>query len=90
MVLLNSVAQTSVPWLYLQQGVDQVTTFIRHCWRLNFQVGKLLRIAVAWFLQQTGVSYSIIKNITTTLPHFESQWIGSLQQFMADNGLYLQ
>ena len=42
--------------LYVQQGVGQVTTFIRH-WRMQLTAGKMLRIALSWFQQQTGVSY---------------------------------
>ena len=75
--------------LYVQQGVGQVTTFIKH-WRLRSTAGNLLRIALSWFQQQTGVSYPILEQVTTSLPHLESVWIGSLRTFLAEHDLSLQ
>ena len=75
--------------LYVQQGVGQAITFLKH-WRLRSTAGKLLRIAVAWFQQQAGVSFSLLHDVTTPLPHLESKWIGSLRQFLSDIGLKLQ
>jgi hypothetical protein len=72
--------------LYVQQGVGQVTTFLKH-WRQHSTAGNLLRIAVAWFQIQVGVSYSILENVKSDLTHLESVWIGSLRNFMADTGL---
>jgi exonuclease III len=75
--------------LYVQQGIGQVATFIRH-WRMRSTAGKLLRIAVSWFQQQTGVSYSILETVNTCLPHLESKWIGSLREFLATTGMHLK
>jgi hypothetical protein len=67
--------------LYVEQGVGQVTLFLRH-WRKNSVSGRLLRIAVAWFQSQTGVSYSILEKVHTDLPHLESKWLKSLRAFL--------
>lgn len=75
--------------LYIQQGGGQIVMFIRH-WRLKSTAGKLLRVALSWFQQQTGVSYSILEKVTSSLPHLESKWIGSLRQFLAETDMYLQ
>ncbi|KAI2490363.1 hypothetical protein MHU86_24203 [Fragilaria crotonensis] len=75
--------------LYVQQGVGQITMFIRH-WRLKSTAGKLLRVALSWFQQQTGVSYAILEHVKPPLPHLESKWIGSLRQFLAETDMYLQ
>ncbi|KAI2499304.1 hypothetical protein MHU86_15148 [Fragilaria crotonensis] len=75
--------------LYIQQGGGQIGMFIRH-WRLKSTAGKLLRVALSWFQQQTGVSYSILEKVTSSLPHLESKWIGSLRQFLAETDMYLQ
>ena len=74
--------------LYVQQGVGQVIMFIRH-WRLRSTAGQLLRVALSWFQQQTGVSYPLLEKVTMALPHLESKWIGSLRDFLADTGMHL-
>ena len=75
--------------LYVQQGVGQISTFIRH-WRLNSPAGKLLKIAASWFQLQTGVSYPILEYPNRSLPHFEAKWLKSLRQFLADFNMKLQ
>jgi hypothetical protein len=67
--------------LYVQQGVSQVTMFIRQ-WRKNSIPGKLLRIAVSWFQSQVGTSYSFLEQVHTALPHLESKWLHSLRTFL--------
>ena len=74
--------------LYVQQGVGQVMLFIKH-WRLRSAAGKLLQVALSWFQQQTGVSYSILATVTTPLPHLESKWIRSLREFLAFTNMTL-
>ena len=68
--------------LYTQQGIKQTMLFIKH-WRQASVAGKLLRIAVAWFQKQIGVSFSLLDRVAVPLPHLESKWIGSLRQFLA-------
>ena len=74
--------------LYVQQGVGQVLLFLKH-WRLQSAAGNLLKVALAWFQQQTGVSYSILATVTTPLPHLESKWIKSLRDFLASTTIHL-
>ncbi len=68
--------------LYVQQGIGQVSLFIKH-WRMNSTAGKLLRIAVGWFQQQVRTSYSILERVNTPLPHLESKWLLSLREFLS-------
>ena len=75
--------------LYVQQGTGQITEFMRH-WRSYSTAGKLLRIALAWFQEQVGVSYPILAQVNTDLPHLESKWLTSLRQFLKDNTMSLQ
>ena len=75
--------------LYVQQGVGQVTMFIRH-WRLQSTAGKLLRVAMSWFQQQTGVSFPILEKPKIALPHLESKWIASLRDFLAETDMHLK
>jgi hypothetical protein len=42
--------------LYMQQGVSQVTTFLRH-WQQQLTPGKLLKSALAWHQLSLGISY---------------------------------
>ena len=75
--------------LYVEQGAGQVRMFMRH-WRLRSTAGKLLRVAVHWFQQQTGVSFSILQDVKTSLPHLESKWIASLRDFLATADMSFQ
>lgn len=75
--------------LYVEQGVGQINLFVRH-WRSNSTAGKLLKVAVAWFQQQAGVSFSILEDVHTPLPHLESKWIASLRTFLATTDMFLQ
>jgi exonuclease III len=68
--------------LYVQQGVGQVTSFIKH-WRNNTVVGKLMRCAVAWTQLTAGTSWSILHNVKPALPQLESKWLASLRNFLA-------
>ena len=75
--------------LYVQQGINQTMMFIRH-WRQDSTAGRLLRIAIAWFQEQTGVSFSILHDVHSKLPQLESKWIQSLRQFMSSINVRLQ
>ena len=68
--------------LWVQQGVSQVTLFLRH-WRRNTQGGQLSRIALAWFQVQAGVSYPLLRYPKRPLPQLESKWFLSLRSFLA-------
>ena len=68
--------------LWVQQGVSQVTLFLRH-WRRNTQGGQLSKIALAWFQVQAGVSYPLLRFPKRTLPQLESKWFVSMRSFLA-------
>jgi hypothetical protein len=58
-------------------------------WRKSSLAGKLLRIAVAWFQVQVGVSYSFLESVKSPLPQLESKWLSSLRQFLARSDAHL-
>jgi hypothetical protein len=58
--------------LYHKQGTQQIEYFLRH-WRLQSEVGKMLKCTIAWAQLNVGVSYSILANTAPILPHFESK-----------------
>ena len=68
--------------LWVQQGIGQVTMFLRH-WRKNSQAGQLSRIALAWFQVQAGVSFPILEYPSRPVPQLESKWISSMREFLA-------
>ena len=74
--------------LYVQQGTGQITEFMRH-WRAYTTAGKLLRVALAWFQEQVGVSYPILASVNTHLPHLESKWIASMRLFLREHNMSL-
>jgi exonuclease III len=75
--------------LTVQQGIAQTMYFLRH-WRLQSPVGKLLKCALSWQQFSAGVSFPILENTETALPHLESKWMASLRSFLASIGAGLQ
>ena len=67
--------------LYLQQGLENIRQFIR-VWRSNDDLGRLLRITMAWCQMSVGVSTPIFENTATDLPHFELVLIQSIRNFL--------
>ena len=74
-------------YLYDDQGYGQLKTFLK-LWRSpKTPPGKLLRILLSWCQFCVGISTPVLQNVTTPLPHFESQWILSLRDYLkAVNG----
>ncbi len=68
--------------LYIEQGIGQVTTFLKHV-RSQSKTGKLFQIALSWFQLAVGVSFPILENTRQALPHLESRWLASLRIFLA-------
>ena len=68
--------------LYDEQGIGQVTTFLRH-WRERQVIGNMLRNLVAWTNYSAGTSVSILADVHTPLPHLEAQWLGSLRVYLS-------
>jgi hypothetical protein len=67
---------------YMQQGVSQVTTFLRH-WRQQLAPGKLLKIALAWHQLSLGISDPFLSRVHKNLPHCKSKWLASMRTFLA-------
>ena len=74
--------------LGVEQGVLQVSYFLRH-WRLQSQVGILLKCSLAWLQLSLGVSYPVLEQPTTELPHMESKWLASMRLFLSEHGLQI-
>ena len=68
--------------LYMKQGIQQVTYFLRH-WRLDTTVGKMLQCALTWTQLSVGVSYPLLEHTQSNLPHIEAKWIASLRTFLS-------
>jgi hypothetical protein len=68
---------------YMQQGVGQLTLFMRHWRQPTSLTGKLPKCAVAWTQMSAGTSYSIFQRVTEELPHLEAKWLTSMRTFMA-------
>ena len=75
--------------LYDHQGIGQITTFLRH-WRKGTVVGQLLRVLITWCNYSVGMSTSVVTDVHTPLPHLESQWIGSLRDYLASVDAWLE
>ena len=79
-----------LPHLYTEQGIGQLTQFLRH-WRTpQSRVGRTLRILVHWTQQSLGLATSFLTDTTTPLPHMETKWLTSLRNFLATTGGFLQ
>lgn len=68
--------------LYNQQGVGQVTSFLQQCWRMLRTIGQLLRTVLAWANYSVGMSVCLLAEVTTSLPHLEAKWLGSLRHYL--------
>jgi hypothetical protein len=67
--------------LYVEQGLGQLTFFLKF-WRTDFKASNLLRIATAWNQSMAGTGVSVLTDVSTPLPHLETQWIPSLHGFL--------
>jgi hypothetical protein len=52
-------------------------------WRTDGQVSTMLRIAVSWYQQHSGVSFSLFDDVHTPIPYAAAQWLHSLCTFLA-------
>jgi hypothetical protein len=68
--------------LYDQQGLGQLTHFIRH-WRQRTVAGQRLRSVVAWAQFSSGMASPILEAPSRTIPHLESKWLASLRVYLA-------
>jgi hypothetical protein len=68
-------------WKWLQ-GEGQIMNFLKY-WRTDGQVSTMLRIAVSWFQQHAGVSFSLFDDVHTPIPYAAARWLNSLRTFLA-------
>jgi hypothetical protein len=67
-------------WKWLQ-GEGQIMNFLKH-WRTDGQVSTMLRIAVSWYQEHTGVSFSLFTDVHTPIPYAAARWLHSLRTFL--------
>ena len=65
-----------------EQGVGQILYLMKQ-WTCTLQPGYAKRIAVSWAQLNVGVGWSVLDDVTTPLPHFESQWFRVLRAFLS-------
>ena len=75
--------------LYRWQGYQQIKYFLRQL-RLNTPVGNMIRCALAWIQWSVGVSFPILNQVDTPLPHIESKWVASIRSFLSVTKLTIQ
>ena len=68
--------------LYDDQGYGQLKTFIKFWRSPTTQPGHLLRIITEWCQYCVGIEASVLQDVHSLWPHFEAQWIASLQQYL--------
>ena len=75
--------------LHVKQGAQQVTYFLWQ-WRVQTVVGKLFRCVLAWIQVSVGVSYPVLEQPATELPHMEAIWVSSMRQFLSQTSTTIQ
>ena len=75
--------------LYDHRGIGQITSFLRH-WRKGTVLGQLLRTLITWCNYSVGMSTSVVTDVHISLPHLESQWIGSLRSYLASVDAWIE
>jgi hypothetical protein len=68
-------------WKWLQ-GEGQIMNFLKF-WRTDGQVSTMLRIAVSWYQQHAGVSFSLFDDVHTPIPYASARWLHLLRTFLA-------
>lgn len=68
--------------LYVEQGVAQLETFIRHI-RSETRLGDLIRIALGWLQVQAGISEAIFADTSRKLPYLTPGWLVSIREFLS-------
>eukprot|EP00957_Ditylum_brightwellii_P005511 421836-Ditylum_brightwellii.AAC.1 len=71
----ESIAVVSVTRLIDVQGSKQVKNFLQHMRSADSQAQNLLVIACSWAQHQCGWHTSILEDVSSSLPHFEAQWL---------------
>ena len=75
---------------YAVAGSGYVTHFLKH-WRTPTEdAGKIICIVMAWSQYQSGVSYLILQQTSTPLPHIQGRCIPAIRQYLNDIGGTIQ
>ena len=75
--------------LYVTQGTQMVQHFLKHWRSQNTTTGKLLRAVLSWTQYQAGVSYSLLHNTDSYLPHVQSKFISTVRGYLSDIDGYI-
>ena len=68
--------------LTVSTGTGYVLHFLKH-WRTpHEEAGRLLRITLAWYQYQAGVSYPVLTNPTTDLSYTQSNFIPAVRNYL--------
>jgi hypothetical protein len=68
-------------WQWLQ-GEGQIMNFLKF-WRTDGQVSTMLRIAVSWYQQHSGVSFSLFDDVHTPILYTAARWLHARCTFLA-------
>jgi hypothetical protein len=69
--------------LYDDQGYGQVKMFMKFWRSPDTQIGKMLRITMAWAQFAVGTSIPMLEDVHRRLPHNETRWLESLREYLA-------
>ena len=72
-----------------QQGIGQVTSFLRH-WQAKSTIGTMLRILLSWTNYSLGISVSVLSDVTTNIPHMEAKWLSALRDYLNHVGAWIE
>jgi hypothetical protein len=68
--------------MYTEQGVNQIQAYLKYC-RTDRQPSILCCIAIQWIQVSIGTGKFFLQDVLTPLPHSESKWFMSLQEYLA-------
>ena len=69
--------------LYDEQGYGQVKLFMKTWQSHETLQGQLLWVSLVWAQYTAGTGVSILEDTTMKLPHFESDYLSSLRDYLA-------
>jgi hypothetical protein len=69
------------PYFFVEQGIGQVQLLVRHLQAASPQ-GVLMRISLFWWQLVVGVSFSLLGQTSTEIPHPAMHWLLSLREFL--------
>ena len=75
--------------LYVEQGVQHVTQFIKY-YRANNSIGNLLRISLRWMRHIAGFSYCPLLRPQPTYHHIQDRWFQTLIVFLYECNGYIE